>query len=96
MDYEEILNYEFESPDFEQTVTIKLYLRELLVTLWREREGFSGKRPFGNSGWEYDLYKVLIECGAIEGTLEDGFVEVVNTNEADQLILKLIDHCFGV
>lgn len=35
--------------------TVKEYLVELLSTLWNEGEGFSGKRPFGTSGWEYEL-----------------------------------------
>ena len=29
------------------------YFASLLHTLWIEGEGFSGKRPFGNSGWVY-------------------------------------------
>jgi hypothetical protein len=39
--------------------TIKQYLKKLLEMLWERGEGFSGKRPFRNSGWEYDLEKVL-------------------------------------
>lgn len=35
--------------------TVKEYLKKLLETLWEEGEGFSGKRPFGNSGWEVEL-----------------------------------------
>jgi hypothetical protein len=37
-------------------VTIREYLRTLLSELWREEESFNGKRPFGNSGWQYDVY----------------------------------------
>ncbi len=35
--------------------TVKKYLIELLAQLWYEEEGFSGKRPFGNSSWQYEL-----------------------------------------
>ena len=35
--------------------SIRGYLKTLLTTLMAEGEGFSGKRPFGNSGWEYEL-----------------------------------------
>lgn len=31
--------------------TVGAYLAELLETLLREEESFSGKRPLGNSGW---------------------------------------------
>jgi hypothetical protein len=33
--------------------TITGYFRALLTKLFEEEEGFSGKRPFGNSGWIY-------------------------------------------
>lgn len=35
--------------------TIREYLASLVEMLWVEGEGFSGKRPFGNSGWEAEL-----------------------------------------
>lgn len=54
--------------------TVGGYLLALLTELWREEEGFSGKRPFGNSGWQYDLYIPMIRAGAIDGISldEDG------------------------
>lgn len=53
--------------------TVREYLKALLMRLWIQGESFSGKRPFGNSGWEYDLYKPLVKAGLIEGKLdEDG------------------------
>lgn len=48
--------------------TLRHYLRDLLLTLWDEGECFSGKRPFGNSGWEYDVYLALVDADLIEGT----------------------------
>jgi hypothetical protein len=35
--------------------TVRDYLKALLLKLWEEEEGFSGKRPFGNSGWKHEL-----------------------------------------
>ncbi len=35
--------------------TVRAYLRALLTELWREEGNFSGKAPFGNSGWQYDV-----------------------------------------
>lgn len=56
--------------------TIRGYLVALLRNLWDEGEGFSGKRPFGNSGWEWDLYAALVRAGFIAGTFdEDGYLD---------------------
>ena len=71
------------------------FLRILLLTLWREGAGFSGKRPWGNSCWEYELYAPLIRYGAIKGKLdEEGYVSEVDTKEADALIELLIEKIF--
>lgn len=48
--------------------TIREYFVSLLWELWVEGESFSGKRPFGNSGWEYEIYQSLAKAGAIEAT----------------------------
>ncbi len=71
--------------------TIKEYLLRLLDKLWEEGEAFSGKRPFGNSGWEYDLYKPLLSAGAVAGQLdEDGNIEDVDDGAANELIFEAI------
>jgi hypothetical protein len=96
--HNELLDLEFESRDLHQTLTVANYLRELLLTLWHEGEGFSGKRPFGNSGWEYDLYVPLIKAGAIPGELdvEDDFEGVYSVDDAAarELVDKLIRRLF--
>lgn len=72
--------------------TVKDYLKALLTALWNEGEGFSGKRPFGNSGWEYELYIALVKAKAVKGSLtEDGYIETVDENEANKLIFKAIE-----
>lgn len=71
--------------------TIKGYLVALLTRLWDKEEGFSGKRPFGNSGWSYDLYKPLLVAGAVNGKLDtEGFIEDVDCDAANQLIFEAI------
>jgi len=71
--------------------TIKGYLIALLDTLWEKEEGFSGKRPFGNSGWSHDLYKPLIVAGAVAGKLDsDGYIEEVDAPAANKLIFDAI------
>jgi hypothetical protein len=55
-----ILNLKFYSGDLMEDITIREFLQKLLLTLFEEMEGFSGKRPFGNSGWDGDLIICLI------------------------------------
>lgn len=56
--------------DFEgSNISVRDYLRMLLETLWDEQEEFSGKRPFGNSGWDYDIIQPLVVEGFIKGKI---------------------------
>ena len=73
--------------------TIRTYLAALLAELWRWGEGFSGKRPFGNSGWEYELYTALAKQNYIAGAFdEDGYLDDVDTDAGDRLIKAAIAH----
>lgn len=83
--------------------TVREYMSLLLVTLWREEANFSGKRPLGWSGWEWEVYEALIKAGLVEGTCtvdEDGDVDVNMSTEAmiaaDKLIVEAIREVFGV
>lgn len=52
---------------------------------------FSGKRPFGNSGWYYDIIICLIHNKIIKGTTDiEGYLEDYNELEAFAFIEKLI------
>lgn len=55
------LYIEYYSEALKKQVTIKEYFKTLLEQLWREEESFSGKRPFGDSGWQREIYEVLID-----------------------------------
>jgi hypothetical protein len=67
------------------------YLKSLLTTLWEEQDGFSGKRPFGNSGWQYDVWIAFIKAGLITGELDaDGCVKDCDDKEGDALVLAVI------
>lgn len=71
--------------------TIRDYLVALLEALWSEGEGFSGKRPFGNSGWEYELYIALANADLIYATWdEDGELSDFNEAIANDLVLKAV------
>ncbi len=91
------LDVEFDFEDY-GAITVRQYLRMLLTTLWEEGEGFSGKRPFGNSGWEYDLYRPLIKAKFIGGQLdEDGWIESIDDpRTAHAFVSDLIIAAFGV
>lgn len=74
--------------------TIRGYLLALLAAVWTKGEGFSGKRPFGSSSWEGDLYVALVRSGAIDGGLdEDGYLDTLSDDEeckGDRLITEAI------
>mgnify|MGYP005826386733 CR=1 FL=1 len=72
--------------------TVLDYLYMLFRTLWREGENFNGKRPFGNSAWQYPVYAALIREGFIKGELdEDGCVKDMDIEEADDLVGEIIN-----
>ena len=91
---EEILNLKMR-PNDANADTIKDYLCRLMITLWKEGEGFSGKRPFGNSNWEYELYFPLVDAGVINGhTCDDEYLEDVDEKAGYKIILKCINELF--
>lgn len=86
-----VLDLQFKCGDLGRTVTIREYFKELLLTLWAEEEGFSGKRPFGNSGWQHDVYQALIRAGFIPGQLDEyGCVEQYDRKSAERFVLEQI------
>jgi hypothetical protein len=87
---EQILALELPANDSGAT-TVRGYLIELLRVLWREEEGFSGKHPFGNSGWAYDVYEPMVRAGWVQGTFyDDEGLETVDTRAADALMDRAI------
>ena len=57
--------------DAGKNLTIREWLISLLLQVWIEQEGFSGKRPWGNSGWDYDVYWPLVRDGLIFGVVDE-------------------------
>jgi hypothetical protein len=77
-------------------VTLNEFLRRLLLGVFIDGECFSGKRPFGNSGWEYSIYEALIRDGLIEGKLDsDGYVEKMNREKGEEFVKAYIDQIFN-
>ena len=87
----DILNMTVKTGDFEGT--LKELLKKITLMVWMDGEGFSGKRPLGQSGWKFDVYKALIENGHIPGKLDkdEGYVEECDCLEADRMVAKLIE-----
>jgi hypothetical protein len=74
--------------------TIGEYLIKLLATVWRQGED-AVHRPFGNSGWQWEVYEALVRGKLADGTItldEDGNVEVIDTDPraCDELIAEAI------
>lgn len=94
LNLQDALELRFDS-DAGNNLSVREYFQALLEVLWREGEGFSGKRPFGNSDWEYELYAPLIRAGFINGELDDdGLIASVNEKEAHAFVARLIKATF--
>ena len=100
-EFEERLTLDLESKcalvaetwvDCEFACTVRGYLRGLLRALVVQGEGFNGKRPFGNSGWKYQLAAAMIREGVVEGSLDDeGYVTHCDQDEVDRILLALVE-----
>jgi len=80
-------------PNDADATTVRGYLIALLAEVWREEQSFSGKHPFGNSGWQHDIYVPMIRAGLVAGSLDeyDSPNDDFNYRNADRLILAAID-----
>ena len=58
-------------PNDASAKTVKGYFEQLLLQLWYEGEGFSGKRPFGNSNWEFEIYTAWVRAKLLKGELDE-------------------------
>lgn len=88
----EILAVPMQANDAD-AATVGDYLRALLACVWKEGESFSGKRPFGNSSWEVDVYTALARAGLVEGERDEDYGTIATGGgeyEADALIARAI------
>jgi len=67
---QKVLDSDFYAFDIDEALTVREYLSRLLLTLLEKGECFSGKRPFGNSGWENFLLVPCVRAGAIQGEID--------------------------
>ena len=89
----EILELVIKVETFDR-ITVANYFLALLQAVWAQGEGFSGKRPFGNSGWEYNLVSAIGVAGGFptenEGTDEDPDLVLIDEDAAINRISILL------
>lgn len=91
MEIDDVLNFVYSNWDLGEC-SIRHYLIELAKRCWVEVDRFGGKRPFGNSGWKWDVYYALAEGGFVTGTKDDaGNWDDVDHEAADKIILACFD-----
>ncbi len=91
---EELLDLEMIDRNDAGASTIREYLKSLLLRVWRDEENFSGKRPFGNSGWQYEVYKSILGIAYIPSSftnVDDYDITYEDTEVMDELILEAIE-----
>lgn len=88
---EEVLDVAmFERSNDAGAQDIRGYFKALLAKLLQDPESFSGKRPFGNSGWDRDLYCALASIGIFGGEWyvdqdNGGYGELVYVDSPDEI-----------
>lgn len=63
----DVLNLQFYSSELGKTVTVKEYFKAQLKALWTEQDGFSGKRPLGDSDWGSVFMDIFLYHKLIDG-----------------------------
>lgn len=76
--------------------TVGDFLMESLLALWKEDEGFSGKRPLGNSGWKGNIGAALVDAGIIEGKEDPWGDYDYDEGDATRAIFIAINHLASV
>ena len=92
----DVLNLEFQDPEYpKRTYTVREYFKAQLRALWTEQDTFSGKRPLGNSGWDWVFAVPFAKAGLITVTWEDesqGWIDnIEDEDEYYRIIQKCID-----
>lgn len=98
MELNEILALTTRRHNLNEEITLRQYFYDLMSTLWCEGEGFNGKRPFGNSGWDYEIYIPLVRAGLVKGRIDDdGYIAELDEAEANEFVLEnILQPLFGI
>lgn len=76
-------------------ITIREHLYELFSDLFHQGEFFNSTRPWGNSGWQFDVYTALIREGILPGMLDsEGFLNKCDEDECKKFVIEMIKFVF--
>ena len=76
-------------------MTLKSFLKSCLLRFWKEGECFSGKRPLGDSGYDYEIYEALAKDGLIEADYDkDGDLVDLDEQAGYEYVKKFIQENF--
>lgn len=76
--------------------TLRNYLKDLLKQLWLQGSDFSGKRPFGDSNWQHDVYHAMVKENIIHGEIDtDDELVSFDVFMSDELITRAIDYIWA-
>lgn len=81
---QQILDLPLEHNDAE-AATVRDYLVALLSVIWDDGHDLS---PFGNSGWEWDLYRALVKAGYANNPFDEDGHYVKPKNDFDERAAK--------
>jgi hypothetical protein len=51
---------------FDDATTLRQIIKRLASKVFEEDEGFDGKRPFGDSLWQYALNRACVRAGILD------------------------------
>lgn len=90
MTNKEILKLRFYSDYLEKEITIKKYLKLLLIELLQETKYFDSKKPFGNSDLTYNLGECLRRNGIISTIKDSDDCGGYLTSDFNKKIIEII------
>jgi hypothetical protein len=70
--------------------SVREFLAKIIQEVWTWEDSFSGKRPFGNSGWKWDIYTALINAEMIEYDVDDEDLSPEQRRTIDAWVLGAI------
>lgn len=102
----DFLLFRLDSKEFEEhsnyndhlCQTVGEYFHILNKKLWREEESFSGKSPFGNSGWQHEILHAAAMSGILETVVfdDDGYIEEMEAKEFENMLSEVFAYVFKV
>ncbi len=80
-------------PNDAKAKTVREFLSALLVKVWEDQEDFSGKRPWGNSGWKTPVEEALVRSGLVGGEFNnDGELKWIDDDRVNDLVVEAIKY----